>query len=98
MLGTALIVVIGKSLVAFAAMHTFGHDSHIALTIPASPAQVGEFPSILIGLGISLETPPDHARGLLLVTATLPILLNPLMFALINRFKRGMAPKPATAD
>jgi len=97
-LGTVLIVVVGKSLAAFAVVRAFGHGNRTALTISASLAQIGEFSFILIGLGISLEILPDRARGLLLSAAILSILLNPLMFALINRLKREVAPEPATAD
>lgn len=97
-LGTVLIVVVGKSLAAFAVVRAFGHGNRTALTISASLAQIGEFSFILIGLAISLEILPDRARGLLLSAAILSILLNPLMFALINRLKREVAPEPATAD
>jgi CPA2 family monovalent cation:H+ antiporter-2 len=97
-LGTVLIVVVGKSLAAFAVVRAFGHGNRTALTISASLAQIGEFSFILIGLGISLEILPARARGLLLSAAILSILLNPLMFALINRLKREVATESATAD
>lgn len=87
-LGTVLIVVLGKSLAAFAVVRAFGHPARTALTISASLAQIGEFSFILIGLGIGLDILPARARGLLLAAAILSILLNPLMFALIDRLKR----------
>lgn len=97
-LGTVLIVVMGKSLAAFAVVRAFGHGNRTALTISASLAQIGEFSFILIGLGIGLEILPVRARGLLLAAAILSILLNPLMFALIDRIKREVAAEPAGAD
>ncbi|AZU59099.1 potassium transporter Kef [Ralstonia pseudosolanacearum] len=97
-LGTVLIVVLGKSLAAFAVVHAFGHPARTALTISASLAQIGEFSFILIGLGIGLEILPARARGLLLAAAILSILLNPLMFALIDRLKREVPAEPAPAD
>ena len=42
-LGTVLIVVVGKSLAAFAVVRAFGHGNRTALTISASLAQIGEF-------------------------------------------------------
>ncbi|ALF90002.1 MULTISPECIES: cation:proton antiporter domain-containing protein [Ralstonia solanacearum species complex] len=97
-LGTVLIVVLGKSLAAFAVVRAFGHPARTALTISASLAQIGEFSFILIGLGISLDILPVRARGLLLAAAILSILLNPLMFALIDRLKREVPAEPAPAD
>ena len=98
-LGTVLIVVVGKSLAAFAVVRAFGHANRTALTISASLAQIGEFSFILIGLGISLEILPVRARGLLLAAALLSILLNPLMFGLIDRLnKRAALAEPARAE
>ncbi|WP_197328907.1 cation:proton antiporter [Ralstonia syzygii] len=97
-LGTVLIVVLGKSLAAFAVVRAFGHRARTALTISASLAQIGEFSFILIGLGIGLEILPVRARDLLLAAAILSILLNPLMFALIDRLKREVPAEPAPAD
>ncbi len=98
-LGTVLIVVVGKSLAAFAVVRAFGHANRTALTISASLAQIGEFSFILIGLGISLEILPVRARGLLLAAAILSILLNPLMFGLIDRLnKRAALAEPARAE
>ncbi len=97
-LGTVLIVVLGKSLAAFAVVRAFGHPARTALTISASLAQIGEFSFILIGLGIGLDILPVRARGLLLAAAILSILLNPLMFALIDRLKREVPAEPAPAD
>ncbi|MBT1538969.1 cation:proton antiporter [Ralstonia solanacearum] len=97
-LGTVLIVVLGKSLAAFAVVRAFGHPARTALTISASLAQIGEFSFILIGLGIGLDILPARARGLLLAAAILSILLNPLMFALIDRLKREVPAEPALAD
>ncbi|QHB56778.1 potassium transporter Kef (plasmid) [Ralstonia solanacearum] len=97
-LGTVLIVVLGKSLAAFAVVRAFGHPARTALTISASLAQIGEFSFILIGLGIGLDILPVRARGLLLAAAILSILLNPLMFALIDRLKREVPAEPVPAD
>jgi len=97
-LGTLLIVTVGKSLAAYVVVRAFGHGNRTALTISASLAQIGEFSFILIGLGITLEILPVRARSLLLSAAIISILLNPVMFALIDRLKRKVVAEPATAD
>lgn len=53
-LGTLLIIVIGKSMAAFVLVHLFGHSKRTALTISVSLAQIGEFAFILAGLAFRL--------------------------------------------
>ena len=67
-LATFLIIVVGKSLAAFAIVRLFRHPNSTALTIAASLAQIGEFSFILAGLGVELQAPagegarPDPGR------------------------------------
>ncbi len=82
---TLLIIVLGKSAAAFAIVRLFGHDRATALTISASLAQIGEFSFILAGLGVGLDLLPAEGRDLVLAGAMLSILLNPLLFALVDR-------------
>ncbi|HVV79235.1 MAG TPA: YbaL family putative K(+) efflux transporter [Pseudolabrys sp.] len=95
---TLLIIVLGKSIAAFAIVRIFRYGTPTALTISASLAQIGEFSFILAGLGVSLELMPGRGRDLILAGAILSILLNPLFFALLDRFLSktpGSAAKPA---
>ncbi|WP_322518025.1 YbaL family putative K(+) efflux transporter [Rhodopseudomonas palustris] len=85
-LATVLIIIFGKSLAAFLIVRLFGHPNMTALTISASLAQIGEFSFILASLGVSLALLPDRGRDLVLAGAIISILLNPLMFALLDRF------------
>ena len=85
-LATVLIIVIGKSLAAFLIVRLFGHPSSTALTISASLAQIGEFSFILAGLGLSLALLPELGRDLVLAGAILSIVLNPLFFAVLDRW------------
>ena len=85
-LATVLIIVIGKSLAAFAIVRLFGHPTATALTIAVSLAQIGEFSFILAGLGVGLKLLPEPARDLILAGAILSILLNPLFFAALDRW------------
>ncbi|PWR20055.1 YbaL family putative K(+) efflux transporter [Zavarzinia compransoris] len=91
--GTVFIIVIGKSVAAFAIVRLFGKPAHTALTISASLAQIGEFSFILAALGLSLGLMSEQARDLILAGAILSIMINPLLFGLLDRFK----PKPEAA-
>ena len=97
LMATLAIVVLGKSIAAFAIVRLFGHPTSTALTISASLAQIGEFSFILAGLGVSLTLLPERGRDLVLAGAILSILLNPLFFAVLDRwFARREARRPAT--
>ncbi|ACT07855.1 potassium efflux system protein [Dickeya chrysanthemi Ech1591] len=85
-LATLLIIVVGKSMAAFLLVHLFGHSRRTALTISASLAQIGEFAFILAGLGISLGMLSENGRNLVLAGAILSIMLNPLLFTLLERY------------
>src|SRR5690606_25364366 len=54
LLATLAIIVLGKSLVAFVIVRSFGHPTRTALTIAASLAQIGEFSFILAGRGTEI--------------------------------------------
>jgi monovalent cation:H+ antiporter-2, CPA2 family len=86
-LATFLIVVGGKSLPAFFITRAFRRPLASALTMAASLAQIGEFSFILAGLGIELHLLPDRARDLILAGAILSILVNPFLFAFLDRLK-----------
>jgi monovalent cation:H+ antiporter-2, CPA2 family len=84
MVATLLIITLGKSVAAFLIVLAFRHPVATALTISASLAQVGEFSFILAGLGISLNLLPPEGRDLILGGAIFSILLNPVMFAIVD--------------
>jgi CPA2 family monovalent cation:H+ antiporter-2 len=82
---TLLIIMFGKSLAAFGIVRGFGYSTPTALTISASLAQIGEFSFILAGLGVGLALLPEQGRDLILAGAIFSILLNPLLFAILDR-------------
>ncbi len=84
LVATLLIIVIGKSLAAFAIVRLFGYSNATALTISASLAQIGEFSFILASLGLGLALLPKAGSDLILAGAIFSILLNPLLFALLD--------------
>ena len=97
LVATVAIIVIGKSIVAYAIVRMFKHDNEHALTIAASLAQIGEFSFILAGLGVELNLLPEEGRDLILGGAIISILLNPLIFGLAARFLRRKADPVAAA-
>jgi CPA2 family monovalent cation:H+ antiporter-2 len=97
LLATLLIVIIGKSAAAYAIVRAFGHPTSTALTISASLAQIGEFSFILAALGVGLGLLPERGQDLILATAIVSIVLNPALFAYLDRVmaRRGAAPVPS---
>jgi monovalent cation:H+ antiporter-2, CPA2 family len=89
-LATVAIIVVGKSVVAWLIVRAFRLGNGTALTVAASLAQIGEFSFILIGLALELQLVSAEARDLVLAGAIVSILVNPLVFALLER-----APKAA---
>ncbi len=99
LLATLAIILIGKSMAAWLIVRAFGRSNGVALTISASLAQIGEFSFILAGLGVSLAILPPQGRDLILAGAILSILLNPVLFALVDRFAaEAVVVKPKAVD
>ena len=94
-LAVLAIILIGKSVAAFAIVIAFRHPVGTALMIAASLAQIGEFSFILANLGVDLGLLPERGRDLILAGAILSILANPAIFAAISRFKIAAALAPA---
>ncbi|WP_282297408.1 YbaL family putative K(+) efflux transporter [Stenotrophomonas sp. PS02289] len=85
-LATAAIIMFGKSAAAFFIVRAFGHPNGTALTISASLAQIGEFAFIIAGLGVSLKILPPTGQALVLAGALISIMLNPVVFGLLDRW------------
>jgi CPA2 family monovalent cation:H+ antiporter-2 len=96
-LATLLIILFGKSIGAYAIVRIFGHSHATALTISTSLAQIGEFSFILAGLGVSLGLLPEQGRDLILAGALLSIMLNPVLFSLLDRSLAKEGAKSAEA-
>lgn len=95
---TLSIVIIGKSMAAFLIVRAFGYSTRTALMISASLAQIGEFSFILAELGIKLNLLPEQGRDLILAGAMVSIVLNPVIFAAVDRLdqrlERTLKPEP----
>ncbi|MCD9006973.1 Kef family K(+) transporter [Luteimonas sp. XNQY3] len=98
-LATFLIIVVGKSIAAYYIVRLFKHPRSTALTISTSLAQIGEFSFILVGLGVALQLLPETGRDLVLAGALLSIVVNPLLFAWLDRWqaKQELAARAASA-
>jgi CPA2 family monovalent cation:H+ antiporter-2 len=102
LLATVLIIVIGKSAAAYLVVRLFGHTRPTALMITASLAQIGEFSFILANRSLELGLLPADGRDLILAGAILSILLNPLLFAVLEAYtarrEKGPVPVDAAAE
>ena len=87
LLGVVAIIVVGKSVAAYAIVRAFRHSKETALTVAASLAQIGEFSFILASLGTGLGILPSEGRDLILAGAIISIFLNPFIFSLAVRRK-----------
>ena len=95
-LATVLIIMIGKSVLAFLIVMAFRMPIKTALIVAVSLAQVGEFSFILAELGVGLHLLPEAGRNLILAGAIISIILNPLAFWAADRLlaKVPDAPQP----
>jgi monovalent cation:H+ antiporter-2, CPA2 family len=92
LLATVFIIVIGKSVAAYYVVRLYGYPRSAALMISASLAQIGEFSFILANFALRLDLLPEQGRTLILAGAIITILLNPLLFMLLDHLaaRRGI--------
>ncbi|WP_221090705.1 cation:proton antiporter domain-containing protein [Deinococcus aquaedulcis] len=82
-LATALIILVGKTLIAFFTLRLLRASFSTALTVAISLAQIGEFSFILATLGRDLDLLSAQGQNLILAGAIVSIVLNPFLFRLI---------------
>ncbi len=97
-LAALAIIVVGKSLAALIIVLAFRRPMSTALTISVSLAQIGEFSFILAGLGVSLKLLPAQGRDLILAGAILSILVNPLLFVMLDRLLPKLMAKEGSGE
>lgn len=83
-LALCLIVVIGKGLAALLIAGALGAGRTERLTAAAALAQIGEFSFVLAGLGLGLGLLGQRGHDLVLAAALISILVNPLLFRLVE--------------
>jgi CPA2 family monovalent cation:H+ antiporter-2 len=101
LLATLGVIVAAKAAAAFVLLKLLGQPRHVAALVAASLAQIGEFSFILASLGTGLGLLPNDARDLIMASAILSILLNPLLFSwaarLVPAAEAAEAPPAAAA-
>jgi len=90
---TALIVV-AKSLAAFAIVAVLGYPIRTGLTVAAALAQIGEFSFILATLGLTLRLIPDEAFQLVVAGSLVSISFNPFVFRLVDPIEQRLRARP----
>ena len=91
LLATFAVIVGGNALITWAISRVLGKPNSTALLLAVSLSQIGEFSFILTGLGVSLGLLPKEGQDLVLAGALMSIIVNPLLFALLDRKARREA-------
>jgi CPA2 family monovalent cation:H+ antiporter-2 len=79
----SLLVVVGKWLINVSLGLLLPASATTMLVVAAGLSQIGEFTFIVGALGVSLSVLSQEQYGLILAAATISIMVNPYMFALI---------------
>jgi K+:H+ antiporter len=95
---TILIIVVGNAVAASTVALMFRYSLRVALTLGASLSQIGEFSFILASLGVGLGLLPEAGRDLILAGAIFSIVLNPLLFVVLDRLTPRLKARERTAD
>ena len=85
-LATFLIIVLGNSFCGFIVTRAFREPLQTQLTLATGLAQIGEFSFILAALAVSLGLLSEDARNLILAAALLSIIVNPMLFVVLDRW------------
>jgi CPA2 family monovalent cation:H+ antiporter-2 len=85
LIATVGIIVVFRSAVSFGLLRAFGKSHESAAMVTGARGQIGEFSFILAGIGLQLNLIPEEARNAILGGAIISIVLNPLLFAVLDR-------------
>ena len=94
-LALVLVVVAGKSAVAYGLVRLLKHPPRIALAIGAALGQIGEFSFIVAALGLSLGLLPAEGQALIVAAALIAITLNGPVLSLAARVAQRWADRAA---
>lgn len=86
-LTTLLIIIVGKSVAAYAIVKMFGYPKTTALTIAVALAQIGEFSFMIASLGLTHGILEPEQNDAILAAAMISIILNPFLFVWLNKYK-----------
>ncbi len=88
LLSTVIVIILGKSIVAYLIMLAFRYPQFTAFTISISLAQIGEFSFILADLGMKLKILSAEARDIIIAAAIISIFINPMLFKILHWFEK----------
>lgn len=91
LLATVGVIIVFRTIVSVVLLRLFGQSGETTATVTASRAQIGEFSFILAGLGLQFGLIPEGARDLILGGSIVSIVLNPLVFAILDRVGKKTA-------
>jgi CPA2 family monovalent cation:H+ antiporter-2 len=94
LLATVGIILVFRSGLSLVLLRMFGQSREAAATVTSARGQIGEFSFILADVGLDLNLIPAEARNVILGGAIISIVLNPALFALLDR-KTKKEPGPA---
>jgi K+:H+ antiporter len=92
--GTLGVVLVGKPLVAIVIVWAMRYPFKVALTVAIALGQIGEFSFILSSIGRELGILDIAATNTLVAASILSIVLNPLLYGLIEPADRWIAARP----
>lgn len=95
---TVVVIILGQSLAAFGVMLVLRKPFTSAVFMAAALGQIGEFSFILAGLGVQMDVMSQDGRDLILAGAIFSILLNPVLFAILERFHPAIGKKEPKVD
>jgi monovalent cation:H+ antiporter-2, CPA2 family len=95
LIATVAVILIGTPLTTLLLVRLLGETWGTAALIAVGLAQIGEFSFLLADLGIALGVLPATARDLLLGASILLIVLNPLLFAVLERLRPWLEARDA---
>ncbi|MCL4805952.1 MAG: cation:proton antiporter [Anaerolineae bacterium] len=89
----ALLVIVGKGLITLSLALVLPSSARTMIVVAAGLSQIGEFTFLVGQLGVQLGLLSGDQYGLILAAAVISILINPLMYRLIQpveKFLRGL--------
>ncbi len=89
-LAVLAVILLGKSIAAFAIVRIAGYPASTALTVSASLAQIGEFSFMLAALGTSHSLLSVEGQNLILAGALISITLNPAALSIAGALRRRL--------
>jgi CPA2 family monovalent cation:H+ antiporter-2 len=93
--GALVVVMLGKPLVALLIVWAMRYPVRSVLTVSIALSQIGEFSFILATLGRDLGVLPPDATNVIVATAIVSIVLNPVLYRAIGPLERAINARPA---